>query len=96
MNREALIKLVLEKQQDCVLISSPQFPLLQLQLAIEGFDERIIENCVLPVLKEMVEYRVGDKVELRLIRDLSDIRPEQMSDFVPPHVIAQKISLRDG
>ncbi len=64
MDHEALIRLELEQQEDCVLVSSPDFPLLHLEINSASGDD--IEQTVLPVLKEMVEFRVGRAVTLRL------------------------------
>jgi hypothetical protein len=65
MDHEALIRLDLEQQEGCVLVSSPQFPLLH--LAIADPSEAEITRGVLPVLKEMVEFTVGEPVTLRFV-----------------------------
>jgi hypothetical protein len=86
MDREALIRLDLERQDNCVLVSSPQFPLLH--LAITDASEAEITRCVLPILKEMVEFRVGEPVTLRLVESFQN--PAKGTEVPQPHVIASK------
>ena len=81
MMREELITLTLEPSQDEWLVSSPEFPLLQ--LVISDRDE--IETRVLPVLKELIEHEEGTTVALRIVKSRGGTAPT-MPD---PHVIAE-------
>ncbi len=84
MNDERLIELRLDEENGCYLVSSDQFPLLNLVISDNSVAE--IEKSVLPVLKEMVEFRVQEPVELRVVSPF-DGRPGQMP---LPHVIASR------
>lgn len=91
MNRESLITLALDRQAGCVLVSSPQFPLLHLALPSGATHE--IEDIVLPVLKEMVEFETGGQATLRLVSEFSVDAGEQAL-LPPPHVIAEMHAAR--
>lgn len=84
---EELIQLDLEKYDGRVLVSSPQFPLLQ--LSIEDVSDKGITTSVLPVLKKMIEHETQKKVKLRIIRGYSQAATEMNILPLPPHVIAQ-------
>ena len=94
MDHEALIQLDLEQDGRGVLVSSPQFPLLHLM--IEDDSNAEIEKRVLPVLKEMVEFKIGEAVSLRLVGPLDSRGPDERHLIVPPHVIASRIETHVG
>lgn len=94
--RESLIQLDISKESGCVLVTSPQFPYLN--LAVPTGAEEEIRNHVLPVLKEMVEFEVGASVTLRLIQTLGghDDDGGVATDLPPPHVLATPQEARGG
>ena len=88
---DRLIQLVLEGTESCVLVSSPEFPLLHLQL--DNWENQEIEKRVLPVLKEMIEAQNSRyTVELRIITpwEVSDdtSAPTPHTHIPRPHIIA--------
>lgn len=86
MRRESLIQLDLSQEADCVLVTSPQFPFLN--LVIPTGTESELTRHVLPVLQEMVEFEVGAPVALRLVQTLGGQVPIDDVAVPPPHVLA--------
>lgn len=81
---EKIIELKLEHFDECVLVSSPQFPLFH--LSVDSTDDEDLEACVLPMLTELIERQEKIKVELRLIRNFSS---HYVPSSIPTHIIAQ-------
>lgn len=93
MQHESLIQLDLSREAGCVLVTSPQFPFLN--LAVDTGSEAEIVKHVLPVLKEMVEFEVRARVSLRLIPALGQ-DGDPATAMPPPHVIATMQEARSG
>lgn len=81
---EALLNLVIEPAGEQYMVSCKEFPYLSLKMQNPSIVE--VERVVLPVLKEMVEARVGEPISLRLVREFED-NDDRMP---PPHVIATR------
>ena len=83
MKREGLITLILEPGENDWLVSSTEYPLLQ--LIVKDVDD--IAAKVLPVLKAMIEHEEGGRVSLRMV---PPFKRERFEASVPsPHVIAE-------
>ena len=65
MNGAAFITLNVDMMGGGIFVSSPQFPLLHLMIDDES--EGQFHGRVVPVLKHMIEAKVGYTVTLRLI-----------------------------
>ena len=95
MMQESLIQLDITRDSGCVLVTSPQFPFLNLAVPTGAEDE--IRKHVLPVLREMVEFEVGAPVNLRLVPILAGQDDEAAAaDLPPPHVLATLQEARGG
>jgi hypothetical protein len=94
MNKEALITLGVEEIGGHYLVSCAKFPLLQLQ--IEDVTEIAIEGQIFPLLKEMLEHKLGYEVDLRLLREYDEASEGDAGFTIPPHIIAQKAVLHLG
>ena len=79
------ISLAIETVDATYFVTCDEFPLLNLMLTDAASVE--IKRKVLPVLKEMVEFKVGGTVELRLIETFRDKTDESL---IAPHVIASR------
>lgn len=89
MDHEAVITLDVDHHGDCVLVSCQTFPLLNLQF--DDVSEQTIVDKVFPVLKEMVEHKVGGAVELRLVPAFDT--DSEKGDLLSPHIIAKRMAL---
>ena len=80
MNNEVLIRLDLERQEDSVLVSSPEFPLLH--LAIDAFSETEIEKHVL--VQKKVSVFTADIDALHHMKDMFE--PSFWFSFARKHI----------
>ena len=82
MKREKLVHLTIERSGAELLISSVEFPLLNVIID----DEEELPSRVLPVLREMIAHEMKTGVELRMVES---ILPDRHEHTPPPHVIAE-------
>lgn len=91
MDGEAVIALAVEHIDGQYIVTCDDFPLLA--ILVSELSAGSITKTVLPVLKEMIEFKVDSEVELRLV---DSYRSESVAKIPAPHVIAQRIDYHVG